>query len=217
VVGENESPQTLQCPNCGAWLPADVEEQYFCEFCGSPLPRAAGVAAEPSQPAEAVEAADWVDEEEVLPDWLAAVVEPAEPASEAAPRRIELRPASPPRARPEVPKSRSGVSCVLILGILMFLFALFLLGWVVLEIFRSRALFDAPSRQDTGMASILSQEPWHDTGGPVCEDWLVMRDHRHPPPAGWNGEVSAASRVGEVEPVGRVPPHGRPLATAPPG
>jgi hypothetical protein len=160
------------CPGCGVVLPASLPDQFFCESCGSPL----------------------VEEEQqsALPDWLqngpveydgdgaGKRLEPApEPGRPSVPpaTRIELRPTGAAIGRRSADPQPTGVSCALILGIVMFLFALGMLCWVLFAITRTRAVEPASLLTVPPIATVFMDHAWPHADGRVSEEEVTSIRH----------------------------------------
>jgi hypothetical protein len=122
MVNQGEESQALTCPSCGALLQSDAGEQFFCEFCGSPLPGGGQGARVPTGRGEL---RDWRKEAAELPDWLQEATEAEGEEAPAPVRGIELRPATVPSPGRE-PPNRGGsaginnalVTIAILLGLL---------------------------------------------------------------------------------------------------
>lgn len=134
MMGEEVASGQRTCPSCGAVLQVGLADQFYCEHCGAPL-------GEEEQPEDVLP--EWLQEPAVdgepddTPDWLAALSQSPRPEGRG-PTRIELRPTGAADARRGADRRpQTGATCALMLGIAMFVVALFLFGWVVFAIVSS--------------------------------------------------------------------------------
>jgi hypothetical protein len=127
-----ETGSTFYCPGCGVELKPDVEDQNFCEYCGTPLSppeapgedmpewlqdlRSAPAAAEPVDepvPAPAAAGAEpgWLAELRTVPD----TTEPeAPPEAETMPDWLQQVVEPPPATEPVVSEPRRGSERVML-------------------------------------------------------------------------------------------------------
>jgi predicted nucleic acid-binding Zn ribbon protein len=101
MTSREADPGTVSCSACGAALQPDVDEQFFCEHCGARLPDRRADAG--GSPGE----------------------------YQRPPRRVELRPASPPSPSRGTPRRRSAVWQGYLLAVLLVLGLVCLLGGVL--------------------------------------------------------------------------------------
>lgn len=156
------------CPSCGVVLQVCLPDQFFCESCGSPLVEDEQQSMLP----------DWLRDEPVEDDGYGAGkrLEPAaEPGRPIVPTatRIELRPTGAAIGRRSPDPQPAGVSCALILGILMFLFALGMLGWVLFTITRTRAVEPASFLTVRSVVTVFRDHAWQHADGRVREERIM--------------------------------------------
>ena len=160
VAREEEDRRRLACPSCGALLQPELEDQFFCEYCGSPLPdlgRGEYVSRE-SRDSGAVPSG-----EAAMPDWLAAMGELAGPEHDDAAKRIELRPSSPAAPPIEAPNRRGSGAYAIVVAMILALVFVCLLGWILFSVLGSRQRNYSPPSQQDGVISVSAQNPWQST------------------------------------------------------
>lgn len=160
------------CPSCGAALEASLADQFFCEYCGSPLGEEKQQSVLPDWlqdvPAEGENGPDDG------PDWLESIGGTARSDGPGS-TRIELHPTGAARARATADRRQSGISCTLVLGILFFLAALCLLGWVLFAVVRQRAPEPASSLTASYLVAMSADRSWTQTLVRTAERRAVAR------------------------------------------
>lgn len=161
MAREEEDPRRLACPSCGALLQPELEDQFFCEYCGSPLPDL-GQAEYVSRESE--DSSEVPPGEAAMPDWPAETAELAGPELEDAPRRIELRPTRPPSPQSEVPSRRGNRMYAIVIAMILALGLLCLLAWLLFSVLGTRERNYSPLSQGTRVVTVSAQSPWQPTG-----------------------------------------------------
>lgn len=204
MIGEEADTGSRTCPCCGIVLEESLAEQFFCEYCGSPL----------------------VEEERhlsVLPDWVQDVPAVGDPDGLSAdqdglaPARIELHPTGATQDRRSAARPQTGVSCVLVVGIAMFLAAVCVLGWVVFSIFRVSALEPASWLTVSRVATVSAGRGWQYTGVRVREGQVVSIRYLDGTWGIWGGPRAVEQLVGAAGFPGEYRSLGLPLDSAPAG
>lgn len=172
---------TRTCPSCGAVVQEGLDDQFFCEYCGSPLGEEEPLSVLPDWLQDVPAEGDGGSDDAL--DWLDSLAGTARSDSPT-PTRIELRPTGASRARASAGQQPSGVSCTLVLGIIFFLAALCLLGWVLFAIVRSRAPEPASSLTLGRLVWIYPDQPRQHSGTCVSEKHVVLSRTRE---AVWGG------------------------------
>jgi hypothetical protein len=160
MAREGEDPRRLNCPSCGALLQPELEDQFFCEYCGSPLPDL-GQGEYVSRESE--DSGEVPTGEAAMPDWLAEMAEPASPELDDAPRRIELRPTRPPSPPTEAPSRRGNRIYAIVAAMVLALVFFCLLGWLLFSVLGTReSNYSSPS-QGSRVITVSAQSPWQST------------------------------------------------------
>ena len=214
MVNQGQESQALTCPSCGALLKSDAGEQFFCEFCGSPLP---GEVPGARVPTGRGELRDWRKEAAELPDWLQEATEADWEDPPTPVKGIELRPATPPSPEREAPKrSRSaGSSALVIIAILLGL--LCLAGGILFAVLVSREQSPTSSQREDKVVVISAQDPWQDTGIRVRDADIVSIAYQDGTWGVWGGSRSNQTQAEAAGFEGEYRAVGVPLSSAPVG
>ena len=160
MAREEVDPRRLQCPSCGAFLQPGLGDQFFCEYCGSPLP-------DPGQDVfvsqEGEGASEVLSGEAAELDPLGEVAEQASPDLDDAPRRIELRPTRPTRPPSEVPSRGGNRTYAVIVAMILVLVFLGLLGCLLVSMVRARERSDSSQIQNPQVMTVSARSPWQST------------------------------------------------------
>lgn len=169
-----EDSRALRCPSCGGVQHEDLGEQFFCEYCGSPL--AGGVEGVPSPPT-GDEFRDWREERAELPDWLEGAAGTGRVEAEAPVAGVELQPATAPTPGRQVPRRRGSTGCVPIMVIAIFTGLLCLCCGISFVILAARAELPAWLLQQEGVVFVSANERWQSTGAMVRDGDIVSIDY----------------------------------------
>jgi hypothetical protein len=170
MAREEADPPKLQCPSCGAFLQPGLADQFFCEYCGSPLPDL-GQDVFVSQ--EGQGSSEVPSGEATEADRLGEMAEQSSAELDDAPKRIELRPTRPPQPPSEMP-SRDGNRTYA--GVVAMILALVFLGLVGLLLFSMAGVregSDSSQSQNPLVATVLAQSPWQSTDIYVSKGQVV--------------------------------------------
>jgi hypothetical protein len=210
----------LTCLSCGAQLEPDVGDQFFCEYCGSPLSGDVPAWSESRESAlppathrvpgslpRTPGSSGWKEEAEELPDWM----------REVAPARVELRPATPPLPEAEKPRRHGGRawSVLIVFGLILSL--LCLLVWMICSYWSSRAASPSLLSPRSKLFVVSSQESWQGTEVYVREGQVVSITYLDGAWGVWGGARGAAKQVDAAGFEGDYRAVGLPLTSAPVG
>jgi hypothetical protein len=160
MAREEADPRRLQCPSCGAFLQPGLADQFFCEYCGSPLPDS-GQDVFVSQ--EGQGSSEVASGEATEADRLGEMAEQSSAELDDAPKRIELRPTRPPQPPSEMP-SRSGNRIYAgVVAMILALVLLGLLGWLLFSVLGAREPRGSSQSQNPLLVTVLAQSPWQST------------------------------------------------------
>jgi hypothetical protein len=160
MAREEEEPRRLACPSCGALLQPKLEDQFFCEYCGSPLP---DLGQDEYVSRESQGASEVKTGEAAMPDWLAEMAEPASPELNDVPRRIELRPTRSPSPPIEVPSRRGNRIYPIVVAMVLALVFLCLLGWLLFSVLGTRERNYSSQSQRIQLITVSAQSLWQST------------------------------------------------------
>lgn len=214
MLGTDANSAYRTCPNCGVVLEVSLADQFFCEYCGSPL-----VEVEEQQ-------------QEVLPDWLqsgpsdgswddhpARQVSLVDSASRAGlgPARMDLEGTGMAQASRPAVESQSATSCALVLGIVMFVASLCMLGWVVLTIAGANVVEPASWLTVSRVVTVSADRGWQKTGIRVREGQVVSIRYLDGRWGIWGGPRAVEQLVDAAGFSGEYRSLGLPLTNAPAG
>ncbi len=131
MAREEEDPRRLKCPSCGAFLQTGLADQFFCEYCGSPLPDSGQ---DVFDSCEGQDSSEFPSGEAAAHERLGEIAEQVSPELDDAPRRIELRPTRPPQVPSEVPSRRGSSISVIVVAMILVLVFLGLLGCLLFSV-----------------------------------------------------------------------------------
>jgi hypothetical protein len=160
MAGEEVDPRRRKCPSCGAFLEPGLVDQFFCEYCGSPLPDSGQdvFVSRESQDSSGVPSGEAAG-----PDWPREMAEQASPELEDAPRRIELRPTRPAQPPSEVPSQRGDRIYASVVAMTLVLVFLGLLGWLLFSVLGARERSSLSESQNPQVITVSAQSPWQST------------------------------------------------------
>ncbi len=160
MAKEDEEPRRLHCPSCGALLQPELEDQFFCEYCGSPLP---DLGQDGYVLYESHDSGAAPPGETGVADWLAEMAESAGPELDDGPKRIELRPTSRPAPPIEAPSRRGTRIYAIAVAMSLVLVFLGLLGWLLFSVLGSREPNDSSPSRQIEVIAVSAESPWQST------------------------------------------------------
>lgn len=196
MAKRGEDSRTIRCPSCGASLQTGIDDQFFCEYCGSPLPGG-------------TPGADWLTEEintserletgAELPDWLAELGEPSAQVVNVQSRGAETHPKS--LAPPGGKTSKQGRSrgCVLALAVLIMLGCFCLGGWMALSALGRQDVTPSLPSKKSKVIMVSAQEPWQYTGVRVRNGQVVSISYLGGTWGVWGGARGAEHQIGYLQ------------------
>jgi hypothetical protein len=195
-------------------LQAGIDDQFFCEYCGSPLP---GGRSGADWLTEATDASERQEAGAKLPDWLAELGETSAQAVDIPSGRADTHPSS--LSAPSRKESGQGRNrgCVLALAVLIMVGCICLGGWMTFSVLGRQDVTPSLPSQKSKAIFVSAQEPWQDTGVRVRNRQVVSISYLGGTWGVWGGARGAEHQADAAGFAGEYRAVGLPMTSAPVG